>query len=105
LALISIGGSLQFAVIRERLVTSVIAGTFKLVLLPIAGYLLLTALDVSGVAFRTAMIYFALPTSPQNYILSAQLKSDLPLAASGLVVSTFMSILSLSVILILFCSG
>jgi malonate transporter and related proteins len=105
LALISIGGSLQFSLIREHLATSAIAGLFKLALLPLVGWWLLKEFDVTGSAFQTAMIYFALPTSPQNYILSAQLKSDLPLAASGLVVSTFMSIVSLSVILMLFCAG
>ena len=66
------------------------------------GYLFLKQLHITETAFQVAMIYFALPTSPQNYILSAQLDSDPDLATSAIVLSTMLSIFSLSAILILF---
>jgi malonate transporter and related proteins len=66
------------------------------------GYWFLLAFHVSGPAFKIAMIYFALPTSPANYILSAQLNSDVELATAAIVLSTLLSIGSLSATVVLF---
>jgi len=59
-------------------------------------------LQVGGSTFQIAMIYFALPTSPQNYILSSQLNSDVDLATSAIVLSTVLSVVSLSAIIFIF---
>ena len=103
LALISVGGSLTFSKFRGHFAYSLIAGFCKLVALPTLGYLFLKQLNIGETAFKVAMIYFALPTSPQNRILSALLDSDPDLDTSAVVLSTMLSIVSLSVILILFC--
>jgi malonate transporter and related proteins len=102
LALISVGGSLTFSKFRGHFAYSLIAAFCKLVVLPAIGYLFLKQLHIAETAFTVAMIYFALPTSPQNHILSALLDSDPDLATSAVVLSTMLSIVSLSVILILF---
>ncbi len=102
LALISVGGSLTFSKFRGHFAYSLIAAFCKLAALPALGYLLLKQLSIAETAFKVAMIYFALPTSPQNHILSALLDSDPDLATSAVVLSTMLSIVSLSVILILF---
>ncbi len=102
LALISIGGSLTFTKFREHFTYSWIAALCKLLVLPAVGYVVLRQLQVTETTFQVGMIYFALPTSPQNYILSSQLDSDVDLATSTIVLTTMSSILSLSVILILF---
>jgi malonate transporter len=102
LALISIGGSLTFAKFKEHLNLSAVAAGFKLLLLPLVGYVVIQLFQVSAISFKVAMIYFALPTSPNNYILSAQLNSDVDLAAASIVLSTVLSIVSLSAVLVLF---
>lgn len=102
LALISIGGSLTFSRSKDHLGKAFVAALFKLIVLPVVGYILLKTFQVSSTAFKVAMIYFALPTSPQNYILSSQLNSDVELATSAIVLSTLLSIVSLSVILLMF---
>lgn len=102
LALISVGGSLTFSKFRGHFTYSLIAAVCKLVALPALGYLFLKQLSIAESALKVAMIYFALPTSPQNHILSALLNSDPDLATSAVVLSTMLSIVSLSVILILF---
>jgi hypothetical protein len=66
------------------------------------GYALLKVFGVLDPAFTVAMIYFALPTSPQNYILSSQLNSDIELATSAIVLSTVLSMVSLSAVLLIF---
>jgi len=102
LALISIGGSLRFSAFAGHLRYSLMAASFKLLLLPAVGYAILHLLQVSHASFQVAMIYCALPTSPANYILSTQLNSDVDLATSSILVSTLLSIGSLSLALILF---
>jgi malonate transporter and related proteins len=103
LALISVGGSLTFSKFRGHFAYSLITVLCKLVVLPALGYLILKRLSISEAAFTVAMIYFALPTSPQNRILSALLDSDPDLDTSAVVLSTMLSIVSLSLMLILFC--
>lgn len=101
LALISIGGSLDLTIIKSHLKYSFIASLFKLILLPMVGFFILFVFGVKGPALTIGMIYFALPTSPNNYILSSQLHSNVELATSAVVLSTILSVFSLSVVLAL----
>lgn len=102
LALISIGGSLTFGQLRGHLRSSLAAAAIKLVFLPVVGYFVLRYFRVDAIAFKVAMLYFALPTSPNNYILSVHFKSDAELATATIVLSTLLSMVSLSVTLLLF---
>ena len=101
LALISIGGTLSFQGISRYGRQALAACLFKLVLLPAAGFILLKIFGVTGIAFRTGMIFFCLPTSTALYVLSAQLNSDLELASAAIMLSTLLSFASLSVALVL----
>jgi hypothetical protein len=74
---------------------------FKLVILPLTGYLLLNAFNATGISFKVGMIYFALPTSTTLYILSSQLSSDTQLASAAIALSTILSFISLSVALLI----
>ncbi len=100
LALLSIGGALTLSGMKKHLKLSLVAGVFKLIVLPLAGYLFLKAFDTSGVSFKVGMIYFALPTSTALYILSAQLSSDTRLASAAIALSTILSFFSLSLALL-----
>ena len=102
LALVSIGGSLTLTKLQGHLKYASAAAMFKLVILPVVGYFCLQLFGVSGMPFKIAMIFFALPTSPASYILSAQLNSDVDLATAAIVVSTLLSIGSLSATLIVY---
>jgi predicted permease len=101
LALLSIGGALSFNSLRQYFRISLIASVFKMLLLPLIGYTLLRYLEVSGIAFKTGMIFFALPTSTALYVLSGQLNSDTDLASASIVLSTMLSFLPLSITLLL----
>ncbi len=102
LPLICVGASLTFSKLKEHLTYSWAAAFFKLLVLPATGYFVLKQLNVTEIAFQVGLIYFALPTSPQNYILSSQLDSDVDLATSTIVLSTILSVFSLSAILLFF---
>ena len=101
LALFSIGGTLTLGGMKNHLKLSLVACLFKLILLPIIGFLFLKLFDANGISFKVGMIYFALPTSTALYILSSQLSSDTQLASAAIALSTIMSFISLSVALLI----
>jgi malonate transporter and related proteins len=101
MALLSIGGSLEVQQLKGNLPAALTAALFKLVFLPLLGFVFLSLFQVTGIPFQVGMIFFALPTSTANYILSSQLKSDLNTASAGIVVSTLLSPLSLAVVMLL----
>jgi predicted permease len=101
LALLSVGGSLTFKNFSEHFKFSLVASIFKLILLPIAGYFLLKALNVSLIPFKVGIIFFTLPTSTAIYVLSSQLNSDTRLASASIVLSTILSFFSLSIALMM----
>lgn len=101
LALLSIGGVLTFQSVKSHFRVSLVASIFKLVILPLIGYALLDYWQVTGVAFKTGMIFFTLPTSTALYVLSAQLNSDTDLASASIVLSTVLSFMPLSIALLL----
>ena len=101
LALISIGGALSFKGLVCHARRSMVAATFKLLVLPVVGFLMLKLFCVTGVPFKTGMIFFCLPTSTAIYVLSAQLNSDTELASAAIMLSTLVSFVSLSVALLL----
>ncbi len=102
LALLSIGASLNLALIQGHLRNSLAAAGVKLLIMPALGYLALTLTGVRGMSLVIGMIYFSLPASPTSYILSSQLNSDADLASSAFVVSTLLSLFSMSAVLVLF---
>jgi len=102
LSLMSIGASLTFTGLREHFRLALVGNLFKLLVLPITGYLFLRIFAVVDMSFKVAMLYFCLPTSPAIYILSSQLNSDVDLATTAIVLSVLLSIVSLSTSVLLF---
>jgi hypothetical protein len=101
LAMLSIGGALTLSTVRDHFKMSLVSSVFKLLLLPVTGYLFLMLFGVSGLVLKVGLIYFALPTSPALYILSSQLNSDTDLASASIALSTILSFFSLSIALLL----
>lgn len=101
LALISIGGALSFAGVRDHIANGLVAAALKLLVLPVLGYGAYRVMGIDGAAFKVGMIFFCLPASTAIYVLSSQLNSDTELASSAIVLSTVLSFLPLSVALLL----
>jgi malonate transporter and related proteins len=102
LALLSIGGALTLTGIRDHWGQSLVGAFFKLVALPLTGWILFGMLGVVDLDLRIGMIFFALPTSPAIYVLSSQLNSDTRLASAAIVLSTALSFISLTIVLTVF---
>jgi len=101
LAMLSVGGALTLSTVRDHFKMSLISSVFKLLVLPVTGYLFLMLFGVSGLVLKVGLIYLALPTSPAIYILSSQLNSDTDLASASIAMSTILSFFSLSIVLLL----
>jgi hypothetical protein len=101
LALLSIGSILTISRLKVHFKLALVACLFKLLVLPMIGFVFLRVFTVGGVAFKLGMIYFTLPTSTALYVLSSQLKSDTELASASIALSTILSFLPLSVALLL----
>lgn len=99
LALMSIGHALTFDRIRHYFRPALASALMKQGLLPILGYLILKGLQVTGMPFQVALLFFALPTSPAAFILSSQLRSDANLASACIALSTLLSFVSLSAVM------
>lgn len=100
-ALISIGGSLTFAGLRDRLPLALAATALKVAVLPLVGWWALDLAGVAGPDRLTAMLFFAMPASTAMYVLSGQLGSDRDLSSAVIVLSTLASFVSLSAVLLL----
>ena len=102
MALLSIGGALDPAGIRDHWKLSLVSAIFKLVALPLVGWMLLRWMGVGGLDLQVGMIYFALPISPATYVLASQLKSDTRLTSATIALTTALSIIPLAIVLTVF---
>ena len=101
LALISVGGSLTFAGVKENAGIAFLASLLKVAALPLIGFLFFYLFDVTGVPFKVGLLFFSLPVSTAIFVLSSQLNSDTELASSVILISTLLSFVSLSIALLL----
>lgn len=99
LALFSIGAAISLACVKDNIVLAVVGAGFKLVALPLLGYVFLFLLGVHGLAWKVSMLFFSLPTSTAIYVLSSQLNSDTELASAAIALSTLFAFVSMSVVI------
>jgi malonate transporter len=101
LALLSIGNSLNFDMVKGYLKPALAATVIRQAVLPLVGYFVLSALVLDDMPFKTAMLFLAMPTSTTAYILSGQLGSDPRLASACIVMSTVLSFFSMSAVIVI----
>ncbi|QTA82388.1 Auxin efflux carrier [Desulfonema limicola] len=101
LALLSIGGALSLQNMKGYFKIAFAAAIFKLLIFPLTGYFFLRLFNVTGIPFKTGMIFFTLPASTAIYVLSSQLNSNTEMASASIVLSTILSFISISIILML----
>ncbi len=94
-ALLCVGGAIASARISGRLLLSSLAAVIKVAVAPIAGYLVARALGMGTMETAVSVIFLASPTAIIAYIMTDQLGGDGELAANAIVISTFLSIISL----------
>jgi predicted permease len=101
LALLCIGGTLVVTPLRGKRTAAGLAATLKVAILPLAAWPLARWAGLSPDETRIALLFAACPTAAASFTLAGKLGGDEPLAATSVVVSTALSVISLSVVLAL----
>lgn len=101
LALVSLGGALVELNIRGRIALALLVSALKLAVMPVITYGLCRALDLAPDMTLVAMIFAACPTATASFIMTSQLGGDEALAATCVVFTTVLSLVSLMAVLAL----
>lgn len=99
LALLSVGASLDFSMLREAKIPLAIACLGKLFVLPALTFAFCRALGLDPVATAICTLFNALPASPSSYVMARAMGGDHRLMAAILTLQTVISVLSLPLIL------
>ena len=91
LALLVIGASLSFEVIRVHILSALGAGVLKLIVLPAAGYFLYQWFGVAAQDYLPGLILLAAPTATLTYVMATEMKGDTELAIAAISVNTMLS--------------
>jgi len=94
LALLIIGGSLSFGVIRSNLRLAVSAGILKLLLLPALGLLFFALFRIPSSQFLPGLILLASPTATVTYVMASEMEGSTELASAAVTMNTLASCLT-----------
>ncbi len=93
-ALIIIGGSLSIQGVRTVIAPVIIAGLFKLMLLPALGFGLYRWLGLSPEVFLPGLILLASPSATITVVMAVEMEGDEILAVAAISFSTLLSMLT-----------
>jgi len=91
LALLVIGASLSFELIRLHIFSALGTGVLKLVVLPTVGYFLYRLFGVPTQDYLPGLILLAAPTATLTYVMATEMKGDTELAIAAVSVNTMLS--------------
>ena len=101
MALIGIGSQLAKISLKGQLRLPLISTAIKCVVCPAAGWAIASWMGLAGVERQVLVVLAAMPTAVSSYVLAEQMNSDADLAASSVVISTALSMLTLTVLLLI----
>lgn len=101
IGLLAIGAGLDFASFKRAAAPTLASSFLKLGAMPALawGFGLLLGLDLFPLT--VTILYAALPTAPNSYILARQLGGDAPLAGSVITVTTILAAATLSIVMLM----
>ena len=101
LALLCIGGTLVIMPLHGKRTNAFLASLLKIGLTPLLAWPVARWVGLSPDETRIALLFLATPTAAASFTLAGKLGGDEALAASSVVISTVLSILSLTAVLML----
>lgn len=102
LALICIGAAIAGAAIREQLTAGVVTALLKVAALPLLAWAVALSLRLNAGALGILMVFAACPTAAASFIVAKELGGDETLASNAIVLSTILSLVSMTLVLVLF---
>jgi hypothetical protein len=94
LALLVIGASLSFSLIREHFRLALWTGGLKLMVLPFLGLLIFKAMALEPEAYAPGLILLAAPTATVTYVMAGEMRGSPDLASATVALNTILSALS-----------
>lgn len=101
LGLLCVGTAIQFKGIQVYFKTAFIISLARLVLIPVATFMVLQCFNLTYSAIIAIMIFFSIPTASASYILTKLLNGDYQLMASVISLQTILSVFTLAIMLML----
>ena len=101
IGLLAVGAGLDLAAARAAGPTVATAAGLKLIVLPLVTFGLCAALDVTGAARGTAILYAATPISATAYVMARQMGGDTVIMAGAIAASTIAAALTMPLLLAL----
>lgn len=95
LALLGVGGSLNFQSFKKKLIPALSASFIRLVLYPIAAVFVCLALGISGDSLGVICIMMGSPTAISSYVMADSMGADKDLAAGIILITTLSAILTI----------
>ncbi len=99
LIMIAIGLSLDYRNIKDYLSDSIAVSTFKLVLAPAIMLVLVSLLNINGMAFNIAILEAGMSTAGNSLVLAVQYDLDADLMSSLIFATVVLSVFTLTVII------
>jgi len=94
LALLIIGGSLSFEMVRMRPAALLLSAAIKLIALPALGYFLYRIFGLRPTDYLPGIILLASPTATVSYVMAREMKGDTDFAVAAISTSTLLSALT-----------
>ena len=101
MALIGIGSQLAQISFSSQFQLPLVSTAIKCVVCPAACWIMAMLMGLDGAERQVLVVLAAMPTAVSSYVLAEQMNSDAEFAASSVVVSTTLSILTLTVLLLI----
>ncbi len=101
-SLLALGASLTPARLRAAFRGACVASLVKLVLCPLAGLAICSALGLPPVHRYVVMTFLACPSAVASFVMAGEMGGDSRLAGSSVALSTLLSPVSLGLVLLLF---
>ncbi|MCB1528680.1 MAG: AEC family transporter [Hyphomicrobiaceae bacterium] len=95
MVLLSIGASIRFKGLRASILPMVVSTTGKMIVFPLAIFILAGIFSLGGVPASVAMIYGSCATATSSYALARQMGGDAPLAATIVTLQTMLSFVTI----------
>jgi len=97
LALLAFGASLDFSKIKDRLKYTLIAGTLKLIVMPVVFIPLAILAGISTEGVVVLFVLYAAPTAITSYAMASNMGTDEPFASSIVIFTSLASILTYTI--------
>jgi len=96
LALIAIGGSLNFLQLRQNIRPALVASLFKVIISPVILIILLFIFPIDPVAAGVLFLLTACPTATASFIMVQAMHGNSDLAAKIIIISTLLSLFTVT---------